>query len=289
MSQEDRIPEALKALAAEDAGKQASAETEAEVLAEFRRLNSAKLTEAAHSRHSQKLSAHWYRPAFWALAGAAAMFIAVLGWQGWSSGFGAGTPPEQTATRSVGPAEVQDSSVVSRGAEAGVDLAATGSPQELRERSVIPPPSAPVKNAPRQRAGQVMQAVPASLTKGPQAPNPGPRTGEPLVPPSVQPGASPMEEPLTTLPGTGEVATDFFPLLEVIPPFERGRILRTTVPASTMREVGLWVHPDRLYEPVEADVLVGNDGIARAIRFVGRAPDGGSSGLSQAVPPVDRQ
>ncbi len=65
-----------------------------------------------------------------------------------------------------------------------------------------------------------------------------------------------------------EVVTDFFPLLDVAPPFERGELLRVVVPASTMRRVGLPVNPDRLGDRVYADVLVGQEGLARAIRFV---------------------
>ncbi|HSP67393.1 MAG TPA: hypothetical protein VLN48_06680 [Bryobacteraceae bacterium] len=65
-----------------------------------------------------------------------------------------------------------------------------------------------------------------------------------------------------------EVVTEFFPLLDVAPPFERGELLRVTVPASTMRKVGLPVNENRLYDRVYADVLVGNEGLARAIRFV---------------------
>ena len=65
-----------------------------------------------------------------------------------------------------------------------------------------------------------------------------------------------------------EVVTEFFPLLDVAPPFERGELLRVTVPASTMRKVGLPVNENRLTGRVYADVLVGNEGLARAIRFV---------------------
>ena len=65
-----------------------------------------------------------------------------------------------------------------------------------------------------------------------------------------------------------EVVTEFFPLLDVAPPFERGELLRVTVPASTMRKVGLPVNENRLTDRVYADVLVGNEGLARAIRFV---------------------
>ena len=69
-------------------------------------------------------------------------------------------------------------------------------------------------------------------------------------------------------PQPREIVTEFFPLLDVAPPFERGELLRVTVPASTMRKVGLPVNEDRLSEPVYADVLVGQEGLARAIRFV---------------------
>jgi hypothetical protein len=65
-----------------------------------------------------------------------------------------------------------------------------------------------------------------------------------------------------------EVVTEFFPLLDVAPPFESGELLRVTVPAATMRKVGLPVNENRLADPVYADVLVGQEGLARAIRFV---------------------
>ncbi len=66
-----------------------------------------------------------------------------------------------------------------------------------------------------------------------------------------------------------EIATEFFPLLDVQPPFERGELVRVVVPASTMRDVGLPVSQDHLADLVQADVLVGQEGMARAIRFVG--------------------
>jgi len=69
-------------------------------------------------------------------------------------------------------------------------------------------------------------------------------------------------------PQPREIVTEFFPLLDVAPPFERGELLRVTVPASTMRRVGLPVSENRLADPVYADVLVGDEGLARAIRFV---------------------
>jgi hypothetical protein len=65
-----------------------------------------------------------------------------------------------------------------------------------------------------------------------------------------------------------EILTEFFPVPNAAPPFERGALLRVVVPASTMTTVGLPVREDRWEEPVEADMLVGQEGIVRAIRFV---------------------
>jgi hypothetical protein len=66
-----------------------------------------------------------------------------------------------------------------------------------------------------------------------------------------------------------EIATEFFPLVDYPPPFERGELVRVTVPAAAMRAVGLPVREDRLTDRVQADVLIGQEGMARAIRFVG--------------------
>jgi hypothetical protein len=65
-----------------------------------------------------------------------------------------------------------------------------------------------------------------------------------------------------------EIVTDFFPLVDYAPPFERGELVRVSLPASAMRTVGLPVREDRLGDRVQADVLVGQEGLARAIRFV---------------------
>jgi hypothetical protein len=82
------------------------------------------------------------------------------------------------------------------------------------------------------------------------APAPKPRKADPVKP-----------EPR-------EIVTEFFPLLDVAPPFERGELLRVMVPASTMRKVGLPVNEEHMTDRVYADVLVGEEGLARAIRFV---------------------
>jgi hypothetical protein len=100
-----------------------------------------------------------------------------------------------------------------------------------------------------------------------------PATGNPTVkPPAVQQvvaSTTPKRSPQRGRPlPPREVVTEFFPLVDYAPPFERGELVRMRVPASTMRAVGLPVREDRLTDPVQADVLVGQEGMARAIRFV---------------------
>jgi hypothetical protein len=67
-----------------------------------------------------------------------------------------------------------------------------------------------------------------------------------------------------------EIATDFFPLVDYdnLINFESGEIRRVMLSRSSLVSLGLPVNMDRANEPVKADVLVGHDGLARAIRFI---------------------
>ncbi len=64
-----------------------------------------------------------------------------------------------------------------------------------------------------------------------------------------------------------EIATDFFPLVDFAPPTDNGELVRVSLPASAMRQVGLPVREDRMADLVQADVVMSN-GLATAIRFV---------------------
>ncbi|MGH9768522.1 MAG: hypothetical protein ACREAB_13910 [Blastocatellia bacterium] len=67
-----------------------------------------------------------------------------------------------------------------------------------------------------------------------------------------------------------EVVTRFFPLREGvdITALESLQLVRVELPGSALSEVGLPVDPETANEPVKADVVLGQDGLARAIRFV---------------------
>jgi hypothetical protein len=71
-------------------------------------------------------------------------------------------------------------------------------------------------------------------------------------------------------PAEVEVVTQFFPLREGedLTALESLQLVRVELPGSALGEVGLPVSIETANEPVEADVLLGQDGMARAIRFV---------------------
>jgi hypothetical protein len=108
-----------------------------------------------------------------------------------------------------------------------------------------------------------------------QTPPGGPAAGEDTVSPVAQRVSQPPREsherlrpPSAAERASGEIMTEFFPLMDVAPPLGHGQLLRVAVPASAMRTVGLPVREERLNETVEAEVLIGEEGMARAIRFV---------------------
>jgi len=102
-------------------------------------------------------------------------------------------------------------------------------------------------------------AVPEVAVNQPPIPAPAE-----LVP--IHESAAPRRSPAPQAPE--EIATDFYPLMVSAPPLERAMLVRVTVRAAAMRSVGLNVGDEHLADLVQADVLVGQDNLARAIRFV---------------------
>jgi hypothetical protein len=96
-------------------------------------------------------------------------------------------------------------------------------------------------------------------------PTPVPRRALPAVA-----RRSRQKTPLKRVPQQREVATDFFaiPYAPAMTQFDQGQVIRVKVPASSMRSFGLPVREERIFDRIDADVLLGGDGIARAIRFV---------------------
>lgn len=68
-------------------------------------------------------------------------------------------------------------------------------------------------------------------------------------------------------PKTEEIKTDFI-ALNYSPAAESGQIMKVKVPRSMMVTLGVTTKVENSTELVNAEVLVGDDGLARAIRFV---------------------
>jgi hypothetical protein len=67
-----------------------------------------------------------------------------------------------------------------------------------------------------------------------------------------------------------EVAINFYPLPDAdeLPPMESATIVRVQLPMSSLRLMGVPVSEDRAAEFIQADMLLGQDGLARGVRFV---------------------
>jgi hypothetical protein len=67
-----------------------------------------------------------------------------------------------------------------------------------------------------------------------------------------------------------EVAGEFIPLVpdQTWRPGESGQIMRVSMPRTALQSFGLPVDESRAFETVKADIVVGQDMVARAIRIV---------------------
>src|SRR5690242_3525196 len=124
--------------------------------------------------------------------------------------------------------------------------------------------------------------VPSGPVAPPAPPAPKPvdysAVNEPLkpqpqtLPKSLHRNTTPGRAPETAMANhvTNEIATDFMPLGDFNPASlqDGGQIVRVKVRRTTLVRFGLPVNMDRFNENVKADVLVGSDGLAHAIRFV---------------------
>ena len=65
-----------------------------------------------------------------------------------------------------------------------------------------------------------------------------------------------------------ESVTSFMPLVAGGAPLASGQLVRVSVPRSALAALGLPQNPTGAGDTIKADVLLGDDGLARAIRFV---------------------
>lgn len=67
-----------------------------------------------------------------------------------------------------------------------------------------------------------------------------------------------------------ETAAGFYPLpdADALPPVESAMVVRVQLPVASLELIGFPINQDRASERVEAEVLLGQDGLARGVRLV---------------------
>jgi len=69
---------------------------------------------------------------------------------------------------------------------------------------------------------------------------------------------------------TEETTAGFYPLpdAEALPPVESAMVVRVQMPMASLELIGFPINQDRASDRVEAEVLLGQDGLARGVRLV---------------------
>ncbi|WP_269531051.1 hypothetical protein [Chitinimonas sp. BJYL2] len=83
-------------------------------------------------------------------------------------------------------------------------------------------------------------------------------------------GQMPLSDTASPALAEAELTTAFFPVGDPrrIQAAAHARMVRVSLPRAVMAEYGLPVSPELADQPVEADLLVGDDGATMALRFV---------------------
>ena len=150
------------------------------------------------------------------------------------------------------------------GSDAPRETVADNTPQKKVEETAPIGPAGPTDPA-----GSTGPAVPAPKEVEHRAVN---DTVRRQAPKPIKRNVEPRKRPETQMANhaSNEIATDFIPLgdANTLVLQDGGQIIRVKLPRSTLIRFGFPVNMDRYNENVKADVIVGVDGLARAIRFV---------------------
>lgn len=250
LADERSLADGLRGLAASTAAAAASPRVEANLLAAFRAqatpdAGGEALCAAAEkvlpfARPSAPRRWSWMKAAAAAAtAAAAAVTLFVL------------VPPRQTQTMRGG------GSVAPQTARALVE---PDGPEH-------PTPITPADNDERQGA-EGFDAPPAPLRPPAVRTPPGRLTPTPAA---YRPGLGRNLRPARELDANrAEIATSFIALTQdaALAAAEGGQVVRVELPRTALERFGLPMNVERADERVKADLLLGHDGVARAIRFV---------------------
>jgi hypothetical protein len=158
--------------------------------------------------------------------------------------------------------------------QAGGSVFETGRRATGSSKVVPAPPGEPGRNA---SAGRGREGA----TPGARPPGDSQAAAKSL-PAAAGPGGGPQARAATLRRAGGQprpaprpvVAEGFLPLpwSATLPDFDRGEIVRTEIPVTALPLYGIAVVPDAPGGAVQADLLIAQDGQARAIRLVANEP-----------------
>jgi hypothetical protein len=120
---------------------------------------------------------------------------------------------------------------------------------------------------------EIAREVPKPAAPAPVVTEPAPMTAAvavPARPKRVKPTVRPAVRPVPPQPQQEDAAAAFvaLPYAPPLAPAEDQHVVRVRLPRAAMRQFGMFVREDRMREPVQADFLLGQDGVARAVRLV---------------------
>ena len=80
--------------------------------------------------------------------------------------------------------------------------------------------------------------------------------------------SNPIGQPL--LLTAEDTEADFYPLPEAegLPPIENATVIRVQMPLASLQLMGVAVNETAAAEPIQADILLGQDGLGRGVRLV---------------------
>jgi hypothetical protein len=234
LGDERALTAGLRAVARSAETKQAPARIEAALLASFRERRSAPLTKAASPALGPAPTRRWSR---WALAAAAAvLLVAALVLARF----------ERTPPHSAPPA-----------------LAHQTKPAD-QEKTQAPAQAEPVgENAPASARADAAEGRKGQSVLARVKPRPARRS-------DLAARRGDRSTRTDSMAQRVEIATEFLPLVNGpdLAPSDGGHVVRVELPRSALVSLGLPMNVERADERIKADVLFGNDGLARAVRFV---------------------
>ena len=230
------LAEGLKSLAATTEAKSAPSHVEDTLLAAFRQqtvVTAAAVVASPKAANVLQFPPKQNRRPVWALAAAAALLIAF-------------------------------------GIFAASQLRKAPATPATKEVASVPNPS-PTVELSREQESQTELAINASSQTGVK-PIPGPRFNLQVAAKQTDDGfsvSSTLGE-FTPLIEGQEIATDFLPLAyeTADQPMESGQLIRVQMPRTALASFGLPINMERASGTVKADLLLADDGSARAIRFI---------------------